>query len=420
MTPLRFSEIAAGAAAILLMGVCAFRLVRGLGRMLSGRETMWGGKRPGRLPLGGMAKSAAAMLASRLLLFAAAYALYRLTGAGEDSFRESFGALWRHWDVRHYEGIAKEGYPAAGDARLRLVFFPLYPWLMRLFGPLTGGDLLLSGTLLSLLCACVASALLYALAEGITDSRRAALAVCYFAANPMSVFLGCAYTEALFLCLTLAAALLHYRGRPWCAALCGFMSALTRMPGVVIAGLPLIALLERTGKRRLRPRDVLEGTAQILLVFGGLAVYWALNAHVTGNPFQYLAYQRENWFQQPGTFWDSTANTVHYFFVTRGEGDWLWTWGFQLFALFYGYALLAFVSGRLPYALQAYSFVYVAVVFAPTWLLSGARYLYGLISLPLLQALACEGREAHAVRLSVSGLLLALFLYGYTLAARVL
>ena len=420
MTPLRLLETAAGAASILLMGICAFRLSCGLGRLLSGRETAWGGSKPGRLPLSGMAKSAAAMLASRLLLFAAAYALYRLTGAGDESFAESFGALWRHWDVRHYEGIAKEGYPAAGDARLRLVFFPLYPWLMRAFAPLAGGDLLLSGTLVSLLCACVAAALLYALAEGIAGERRAALAVSYFAANPMSVFLGCAYTEALFLCLTLAAALFHFRGRPWAAALCGFMSALTRMPGVIIAGLPLIALLERAGKRSLRPRDALCGLAQMLLVFGGLFAYWALNAHVTGNPFQYLIYQRENWYQQPGTFWDSTANTVHYFFVTRGEGDWLWTWGFQLFALFYAYALLAFVAGRLPYALQAYSFVYVAVVFAPTWLLSGARYLYGLISLPLLQALAFEGRGKHAACLAVSGLLLAVFLCGYTLTARVL
>ena len=131
MTAAEWSQSAAALASIALMGVCGLRLLRGLGRLLQGREAAWG--RPaGALPLHGMAKSGAAMLTSRLLLLAAAYALYRLTGAGSDSFAESFGALWRHWDARHYEGIALEGYAASGDARLRLVFFPLYPWLVVL------------------------------------------------------------------------------------------------------------------------------------------------------------------------------------------------------------------------------------------------------------------------------------------------
>lgn len=419
MTAAEWSQSAAALASIALMGVCGLRLLRGLGRLLQGREAAWG--RPaGALPLHGMAKSGAAMLTSRLLLLAAAYALYRLTGAGSDSFAESFGALWRHWDARHYEGIALEGYAASGDARLRLVFFPLYPWLVRAFLPLTGGDALLCGTILSLLLSCGAAALLYALTEGMAGRYAAALAVAYFILNPMSVFLSCVYTEPLFLFLTLACAVLYQRGKPWCAAVCGFGAALTRMPGVILAGFPLIGLLERAGRRNLRAKDAAAALGQMLIIFGGLFAYWLLNLHVTGNPFQYLVYQRENWFQQPGTFWDSAANTVHYFFTTRGEEDWLWTWGFQLFSMFYGFALLAAASGKLPYALQAYSFVYVAVVFSPTWLLSGARYLYGLITLPALQALCFRRRGAHAAALALSGALLLVFLYGYTLVGRVL
>src|SRR5262249_49280601 len=40
--------------------------------------------------------------------------------------------IWNEWDAVHYLNLAKNGYVAAGDARVSLVFFPLYPWLVRL------------------------------------------------------------------------------------------------------------------------------------------------------------------------------------------------------------------------------------------------------------------------------------------------
>ena len=75
---------------------------------------------------------------------------------------------------------------------------------------------------------------------------------------------------------------------------------------------------------------------------------------------------------------------------------------------------------KLPFDLAAYSFVYVAVVLSPTWLLSGARYLYALATLPLLQAQSLKSRAAHAVGLSVCAALLVVFTWGYTIAAAVL
>ena len=413
------AEGAAALLSLLLMGIVCIRLLYGLRRLLRG-EARALPRVSGRLPLAGMAKSAALMLLTRLALFCLAYLLYRALGEGEDSFAESFAGLWRHWDVRHYEGIARDWYVPDGDERLRLVFFPLYPWLMRLLMPAFGGDALLAGTAVSLACACCASALLYALAFGLRDARTARLSVLYFTLNPMSVFLCCCYTEALFLCLTLAALLLLARGRPLPAALAGMASAATRMPGVIVSGLFFIALLEKAGAGRARLRDAFACLLRMLLVFAGLFLYWEINRRVTGDPFAYLVYQRENWFQRPGTFWQSAANTAHYLLTTRGDSDWLWTWGFQLLAMGYGLWMLARHGGKLPYALEAYSFVYLAVVFSPTWLLSGARYLYGLAALPLLQAGAHEGRAAHGPRLALSGALLCLFTYGYCIAVEVL
>ena len=270
--------------------------------------------------------------------------------------------------------------------------------------------------------AAVASRLmLYALAYVFyRKGGGARLAVAYFLLSPMSVFLACAYTEALFISLTLATVCLLRRGHPWGAALCGMASALTRMPGVIVSGLFIIAFLARIPREGLRMKAVLRCLAQVGVVFGGLFIYWGINWLVTGDPMTYLIYQKENWYQQPGSFWASTANTVSYLISTCGDDDWLFTWGFQLLAMGYIYILLAAQQKKLPFDLAAYSFVYVAVVLSPTWLLSGARYLYALATLPLLQAQSLKSRAAHAVGLSVCAVLLAVFTWGYTIAAAVL
>lgn len=411
----------AAALSLLLMGICGVKLLWRLIRVLRGQEPADSLTRPAqRAPVRALVLAACVALLSRLLLYALGYAMYRTLQGGNVSFANSFVMLWNHWDARHYLDIARDGYVATGDERLRLVFFPLYPLLMRLLAPLTGGDLYLSGTLISLLCTALSAALLYDLAFMHGGRRTARLSVAYFLLNPMSVFLCCVYTEALFICLTLSVICLIRRGHPYLAALCGMLSALTRMPGVIVAGFALINLLGKVPRRRVNARAIASCAGQMLLVFAGLFIYWGINAVVTGDPFMYMTYQRENWFQEPGTFWESTRTTMLYFLQTRGDDDWLFTWGFQLVCMFYIYLLLAFRQDRLPFDLAAYSFVYVAVVFAPTWLLSGARYLFALVALPLLQARTFRGRGMHALSLGISAALLVLFVFGYVIAVEVL
>ena len=415
-------QMTAAATSVILMGVCGVCLCLRLTRVMRGQESASGlAKEPFQTPplWRDMALAAAAAILSRLLLYALAYGFYRRSG-GTDSFFQSFEALWTHWDVRHYLGIAKDGYTSVGDERLRLVFFPLYPAVTRVFSVFTGGNLFAAGMLVSLLCAGISAALLFDWTNMHLGRRGAWLAVAYFLLNPMSVFLACAYTEALFIALTLAAVCLLRRGHPWLAALCGMASALTRMPGVIVSGLFIIAFLARIPKEGIQPKEVLRCLAQVGLVFCGLFIYWGINWAVTGDPMMYLLYQKVNWYQQPGSFWDSTANTVHYLISTYGDDDWLFTWGFQLLAMGYIYILLAAKQKKLPFDLAAYSFVYVAVVLAPTWLLSGARYLYALAALPMMQAQTLKSNAAHAVGLGVCAALLVVFTWGYTIAVAVL
>lgn len=413
-------EGAAAAVSLLLMGIFGVRLLLRLIRVLRGQETADGlTRRRICAPAGELAAAAAAALLSRLIVYVLAYAMYHMAGGG-DGLMASLEPLWTHWDTRHYTGIAQDGYTAVGDERLRLVFFPLYPWLMRALSVVTGGHMFYAGVLISLICTAISGALVYDLCHLHGGARTARLALAYFLLNPLSVFLGCAYTEALFICLTLASVCLMRRRHPWLAALCGAASALTRMPGVIIAGLMIIALIDRIGKRTVRMTDVLACAGQVLIVFAGLFVYWGVNWAVTGDPFTYLVYQRENWFQEPGSFWGSTANTMHYFLTTFGDSDWLYTWGFQLLCMLLIYALAARYAHLLPFDLAAYSFVYIAVVLSPTWLLSAPRYLYALCALPLLLARLPLSRRGHGAALGISSALLLLWTYGYTIAVEVL
>jgi len=158
----------------------------------------------------------------------------------------------------------------------------------------------------------------------------------------------------------------------------------------------------------------------VLLVFAGLFAYWAVNWFVTGDPLMYLTYQKENWFQSAGSFWETASTTVYYLIKTFGEEDWFFCWVTQLAAMFAIYVLLALRQNRLTFDLAAYSFVYVAVVLSPTWLLSGARYLYALCTFPLLLSCLPLGRKGHGALLGVHAALLALWVFGYTIAVQVL
>ena len=406
---LQIFEGAAAAISLLLMGIFGVRLLLRLVRMLLGRETADGlPARRSFAPAGALLGAACAALLTRLMLYALAYAMYRHAGGGS-GFMASLEPLWSHWDTRHYVGIAQEGYTSVGDERLRLVFFPLYPMLMRAMSLATGQGMFLSGVMVSLICAALCGALVYDLCYLHGGRRTARLGTAYFLLSPLSVFLCCAYTESLFIALTLLAVCLLRRNHPWLAAVCGMASALTRMPGVIIAGLMIIALIKKLGRWTLSIRDIFACAAQVLIVFSGLLIYWAINEKVTGDPFTYMVYQKENWFQQPGSFWGSTANTMHYFLTSFGDSDWLYTWGFQMLCMFSVYVLFARYEHLLPFDLAAYSFVYIAVVLSPTWLLSAPRYLYALCALPLLMG-----------RLPLSSALLVVWTYGYTMAVEVL
>lgn len=411
--PTLFSLLVTG-----LLAVAGILLLIRLVRRGRGQGILLAEERPAVPPVSELGAVFCLAVLSRLLLLAWSYFLRTRLGEGSGDFLTDIAHLWVHWDARHYLGIATEGYVAEGEGRLRLVFFPLYPLLTRAVGSIFGSAFL-GGTLLSILSGGAATVLLYILAGDVLHGE-AVTAVLFFLLNPFSLFLCCVYTEGLFLFLTLSAYLLRRFGHPWLYAVVGGLASFTRMPGVLLAGIGLIALMEDGFAGRLTPRRFLAGIAQMGIIFSGLFLYWYVNFRVAGDPFMYLTYQRENWYQEAGNVWYSARNTMHYFLNTAGKETHWWTWGAQaLTMVFAGICLIA--AGDLPFDLMAYSFVYILVIFSPTWLLSAPRYLFGMFTLPLLQVRLSQrfpkwGRNAA---LLCSGILLLLYVCGYTLTVTV-
>lgn len=152
----------------------------------------------------------AAALLFRLAVFLAVAALaclvlYRGTGLSWAT------DIWKKWDAWHYVGLAELGYTGYWeDGRpLFLVFFPLYPWLVRLVCPLTGHNTMAAGLMVSFLCYSAGCVYLYRLAAWELGKGAARRTVLFLSLFPYAFFFGGVMTEGLFLLTTAARSLAH-------------------------------------------------------------------------------------------------------------------------------------------------------------------------------------------------------------------
>src|SRR3984893_14596699 len=67
--------------------------------------------------------------------------------------------IWKRWVALRYLGIAEHGYTTTGDEKFSLVFYPLYPWLVRA-GAFLLGNYHATGLLISAIASVAAGLLL--------------------------------------------------------------------------------------------------------------------------------------------------------------------------------------------------------------------------------------------------------------------
>src|SRR5882672_7323340 len=96
--------------------------------------------------------------------------------------------IWNRWDSLNYQKLAQFGYSATGELKPLLVFYPLYPWTVRLFAFITR-DYLVSAFLDSTLASLVTAIVLQRLVEMDYSKELAQRAVWFLFIFPTSYFL---------------------------------------------------------------------------------------------------------------------------------------------------------------------------------------------------------------------------------------
>jgi hypothetical protein len=143
--------------------------------------------------------------------------------------------LFEQWDAGWYLNIVRRGYTYTAGKESSIVFFPLYPVLVRL---LTFGGAIddrLVAYLISNGALFLAIVLLWKLAAfEIRDVSFSKHVVQFLLFNPMTVFYSSIYTESLYL-LCLVSTLYFARTQRWLlAAACAYTAPLCRVVGLLL------------------------------------------------------------------------------------------------------------------------------------------------------------------------------------------
>ena len=290
--------------------------------------------------------------------------------------RFPFLDVWGAWDSSWYVSIARAGYqPYAMEGGFaNYAFFPLYPLLSRWVGWFVG-NVFIGGLIVANAALLVASALLYRLVALDDDEATAERTVKYLFAAPSAFFLSCMLTESLFLVLVVACFWFARTNRWWAVGVLGFLTALCRSLGVLVA-LPMLWIyLQSHGYslRRLRP-DVLW-----LAGFpAGLAVFMWFSRELTGDALAFSRIQTTVWrhyLQNPlSALWADISGVNPY----SAFSAW-----YMLGVLVLSIALLWKLSG--PYALLLLISVLLPVAYGPPF---GSLIRYSVVAFPLYLAAA--------------------------------
>lgn len=157
-------------------------------------------------------------------------------GPGSVSPFKSFNYLnsWAQWDGGYYLSIAQNGYRNLQD----FAFFPLYPFLVSIFGR-AFNNFLFAGLLVSNILFFLFLLVFYAYIKRFFSTEIARISTITFLFFPTSFFATAMYSESLFLLLSMLTFYLLYRKKYFFSAIAASFSALTRAVGLFL-GLSLV------------------------------------------------------------------------------------------------------------------------------------------------------------------------------------
>lgn len=348
-----------------------------------------------------------AKVAIYIIGYAAAYSNALAQGYSTDP-SGLFLNMFDHWDGPHYLYLAQYGYTNQGDPANFIVFFPLYPLLVRLI-TFNFDYVNLTGMIVSNVASLVAVVYLFKLVKlDYTDSiaKKAVLFLCVF---PTAYFMSAPFTEGVFIALVIAS-LYYARQANWAAAgVLGCLSALTRIGGLVLLPALLVEYLHQRGWKPKFDSKVLF----LLLPAVGFLIYLGINYVVMGDFFSFMTIQREHFYETLNPIsgligainWPS--HSVYSDSITIGYAQ-------VIFAAFGLFMMLAALKLKLRPSYQVYMlFTWMVTVSTSFWI-SVPRYVLAMFPLFLVLGLISKKKPVAIAILAVScvGLFFFTWLFG--------
>lgn len=302
-----------------------------------------------------------------VLILKAAQLLLAFLVTGQDPFLQS---TWeRATDIPHYIDIAKDGYVTTGENSKWIVFFPLYPYILKLFGLITG-EYYHTGCILSMIFFAAALFIFYKDSFWQYNKLVARRSVVFCCLCPSSFFAMLPMSEGLFMLLCACFLYFLHKKHFFISAIFGFLAALTRSSGVMLI-LPLAIALFK--EYRFSLKLFVKGIPYAITIAFGTIIYFAINYHLFGDPLYFSAVQKSYWHQSLG-FFGSTMKTLTHYALTSNFPQNIVLWLPQIVTGFFTLAIMLFTIKRSPVD-GGFSLSLFVFSFSATWLLSAPRYM---------------------------------------------
>lgn len=160
--------------------------------------------------------------------------------------------MHNRWDTFWYLDIVNNGYHLNSNNTLaNVVFFPLYPALIKILGTILLGNFVLAGWILSMTFLILSCSYLYKFVKEFHPDVDPELPILLMLIFPTAFFFNVIYTESIFLFLTIATFYYAFRKNFYLAGLFAFLGSLAHSNGVFLA-LPILwKIVELNGFRNM-------------------------------------------------------------------------------------------------------------------------------------------------------------------------
>jgi Gpi18-like mannosyltransferase len=301
------------------------------------------------------------------------------------------------WDSNWYQDLVKKGYERnANDTLSNLVFFPLYPLLMKVVSIFTMGNLVLAGWIVSSLFLLLSCVLLFKFVKKFHKEADPIQAVFLLLIFPTAFFLNAVYTESLFLFLSLATFYFAFEKKYFWAGVVGFLASLTRVSGILLF-LPILLQFIITEGYDFR---VLKKSWPLMFIPLGTALFFIYHWIYFGDPFLFFRIE---------SAWGRSfsLNTDHFILFSRAS---VANFSLDIFYLLFGIFIISHLLKlkKYPYALYVASTIGVAV--ASGTLMSIGRYVLVLFPIYIVGA-SIKNEITKYLWIIISAMLMALNTY---------